>query len=75
VCTVVFPTAGSHTLSAYYVGDSTFLATATTQAVTAVVGTPAVPAPLLDRWALLLLAALFAMMGSYAGCVNARGRR
>jgi hypothetical protein len=58
VCSVTFTTAGSHTLSAFYAGDNNFTATATALAVVVAVDAPLVPAPMLDRWAVLLLCAL-----------------
>ncbi|MFT3791840.1 MAG: Ig-like domain repeat protein [Rudaea sp.] len=60
VCTATFTTIGTHTLSAYYAGDDNFVATATAQVLVTAVNAPAVPAPLLNRWTLLLLAALVA---------------
>ncbi|MBR0344832.1 MAG: hypothetical protein IJI03_06185, partial [Rudaea sp.] len=53
--------AGTHTLRAAYAGDRAF-ATAQAQAVVVVAAPPVrpVPAPLLDRWAMLTLIGLIA---------------
>jgi hypothetical protein len=55
-CIVTFATAGSYSIVATYSGDASFAAAAST-ALAVSVGT-AVAAPLLDRWAMLMLAGL-----------------
>jgi len=55
-CTASFATAGTHSITATYSGDATFAQA--TAAVAVTIGVPAVPAPMLDRWAMLLLCGL-----------------
>jgi len=55
-CSTSFTTAGTHTIIATYSGDPAFAQATATLAAT--VYLPAVPAPVLDRWAMLLLCGL-----------------
>jgi uncharacterized repeat protein (TIGR01451 family) len=59
-CTTTFTTVGTHSITASYSGDGGFVqATSSVLAVTVnAIASPAVPAPMLDRWALLMLCAL-----------------
>jgi uncharacterized repeat protein (TIGR01451 family) len=59
-CTTTFTTTGTHSITASYSGDGDFVqATSSVLAVTVnATASPAVPAPTLDRWALLMLCAL-----------------
>ncbi len=60
-CTTTFTTAGAHPVTASYSGDANF-EPSTSPVIAVVVDMPAVPVPALDRWALLLLAGLLALM-------------
>jgi hypothetical protein len=59
-CSATFPTAGTHSITATYSGDGTFAQTTTALAVT--IDAPLVPAPVLDRWAMLLLSGLIGLI-------------
>lgn len=63
VCTTTFTSIGNHTLGAYYGGDSSFSATAATLVVVESVNPLPLPAPLLNRWVLWMLASLLAGVG------------
>lgn len=74
MCIAMLTNTGVHSIGASYAGDSNFaLATSSVLAVTVnapvVAATPVVPAPMLDRWALLLLGGLMCVV------VLARTRR
>ncbi|MBN8885069.1 MAG: DUF11 domain-containing protein [Rudaea sp.] len=63
-CTATFTTPGTHSITASYSGDAGFVqATSSVLAVVVnPVATPTVPAPTLDRWAILMLCALIGIV-------------
>jgi len=61
-CTATFTTAGAHSITASYSGDASFAqAASSVLALMVNVNVPAVAAPILDRWAMLMLCALIGM--------------
>nr|WP_306673704.1 Ig-like domain repeat protein [Tahibacter caeni] len=60
-CTTAFTTPGAHAITASYSGDANY-EPSTSPVVTVAVDVPAVPVPALDRWAMLLLVGLLALM-------------
>ena len=63
-CTATFTTPGTHSITASYSGDAGFAQAASSVLAVVVnpVATPTVPAPTLDRWAILMLCALIGMV-------------
>ncbi len=62
-CTTTFTAFGSHSISAFYSGDSNFTAATTTSALLQTILASAVLVPMLDHWTLLLLGGLFGLIG------------
>ena len=62
-CMATFTTAGAHSITASYSGDASFAqAASSVLALMVNVNVPAVAAPILDRWAMLMLCALIGMV-------------
>jgi hypothetical protein len=63
-CAITINTAGNNTIQAIYNGDANYAASAQPAIVTLVAAAPdpIVPAPLLERWALLLLTSLIGLL-------------
>jgi len=62
-CTATFTTAGAHSITASYSGDASFAqAASSVLALMVNVNVPAVAAPILDRWAMLMLCGLIGMV-------------